>query len=107
NVTRDEQKLGLNSSETNDIVVDGAFVEHDRLLHEENHGFRVAMKTLDGGRIGIAAQAVGIAQAAYDVSSAYAKERHAFGRPISKFQAIEFKLADMATEIEAARLLTY
>ena len=106
-VTRDEQKLGLNSSETNDIVVDGAFVEHDRLLHEENHGFRVAMKTLDGGRIGIAAQAVGIAQAAYDVSSAYAKERHAFGRPISKFQAIEFKLADMATEIEAARLLTY
>ncbi len=106
-VTRDEQKLGLNSSETNDIVVDGAFVEHDRLLHEENHGFRVAMKTLDGGRIGIAAQAVGIAQAAYDVSSAYAKERHAFGRPIAKFQAIEFKLADMATEIEAARLLTY
>ena len=65
------------------------------------------MSTLDGGRIGIAAQAVGIAQAAYDVAREYAKERHAFGRPISKFQAIQTKLADMATEIEAARLLTY
>ena len=106
-VTRDEEKLGLNSSETNDIVVDGAFVERDRLLHEENHGFRVAMRTLDGGRIGIAAQAVGIAQAAYDVASEYAKERQAFGRPIAKFQAIQMKLADMATEIDAARLLTH
>jgi alkylation response protein AidB-like acyl-CoA dehydrogenase len=65
------------------------------------------MATLDGGRIGIAAQAVGIAQAAYDVAREYAKERHAFGRPIGKFQAIQHKLADMATEIEAARLLTY
>jgi alkylation response protein AidB-like acyl-CoA dehydrogenase len=106
-VTRDEEKLGLNSSTTNDIVIEGALVGRDRLLHEENHGFRVAMKTLDGGRIGIAAQAVGIAQAAYDVAREYAKERHAFGRPISQFQAIQHKLADMATEIEAARLLTY
>ena len=106
-VTRDEEKLGLNSSTTNDIVIEGAVVGRDRLLHEENHGFRVAMKTLDGGRIGIAAQAVGIAQAAYDVAREYAKERHAFGRPISQFQAIQHKLADMATEIEAARLLTY
>jgi alkylation response protein AidB-like acyl-CoA dehydrogenase len=106
-VTRDEEKLGLNSSTTNDIVIEGAVVGRDRLLHEENDGFRVAMKTLDGGRIGIAAQAVGIAQAAYDVARVYAKERHAFGRPISAFQAIQHKLADMATEIEAARLLTY
>jgi alkylation response protein AidB-like acyl-CoA dehydrogenase len=106
-VTRDEEKLGLNSSATNDIVVEGALVGRDRLLHEEGHGFRVAMATLDGGRIGIAAQAVGIAQAAYDVAREYAKERHAFGRPISEFQAIQHKLADMATEIDAARLLTY
>ena len=106
-VTRDEAKLGLNSSETNDIVVEGALVERDRLLHDENHGFRVAMTTLDGGRIGIAAQAVGIAQAAYDVAREYAKERHAFRRPIAEFQAIQFKLADMATEIAAARLLTH
>jgi alkylation response protein AidB-like acyl-CoA dehydrogenase len=106
-VTRDEEKLGLNSSTTNDIVVEGALVGRDRLLGEEGHGFRIAMATLDGGRIGIAAQAVGIAQAAYDVAREYAKERHAFGRPISKFQAIQHKLANMATEIDAARLLTY
>ncbi len=106
-VTRDEEKLGLNSSVTNDIVVEGAFVGRDRLLHEEGRGFRVAMATLDGGRIGIAAQAVGIAQAAYDVAREYAKERHAFGRPIADFQAIQHKLADMSTEIDAARLLTY
>ena len=106
-VTRDEEKLGLNSSTTNDIVVEGALVGRDRLLGEEGHGFRIAMATLDGGRIGIAAQAVGIAQAAYDVAREYAKERHAFGRPISEFQAIQHKLANMATEIDAARLLTY
>ena len=79
-VTRDEEKLGLNSSSTNDLVIEGALVGRDRLLHEEGKGFRVAMATLDGGRIGIAAQAVGIAQAAYDVAREYAKERHAFGR---------------------------
>src|SRR6266508_3648311 len=73
-VTRDEEKLGLNSSVTNDIVVEGALVGRDRLLHEEGKGFRVAMATLDGGRIGIAAQALGIAQAAYDVAREYAKE---------------------------------
>jgi alkylation response protein AidB-like acyl-CoA dehydrogenase len=104
-VTRDEEKLGLNSSVTNDIVVEDAVVGRDRLLHEEGKGFGVAMATLDGGRIGIAAQAVGIAQAAYDVAREYAKERHAFGRPIAEFQAIQWKLADMATEIDAARLL--
>jgi alkylation response protein AidB-like acyl-CoA dehydrogenase len=106
-VTRDEEKLGINSSITNDLVIEDALVGRDRLLHEENHGFRVAMTTLDGGRIGIAAQAVGIAQAAYDVASAYAKERHAFGRPIAEFQAVSHTLADMATDIAAARLLVY
>jgi alkylation response protein AidB-like acyl-CoA dehydrogenase len=104
-VTRDEEKLGLNSSVTNDIVVEDAVVGRDRLLHEEGKGFRVAMQTLDGGRIGIAAQAVGIAQAAYDVAREYAKERRAFGQRIADFQAIQWKLADMATEIDAARLL--
>jgi alkylation response protein AidB-like acyl-CoA dehydrogenase len=106
-VTRDEEKLGLNSSATNDIVVEGARVARDRLLHEENKGFTVAMATLDGGRIGIAAQALGIAQAAYDVARSYAQERHAFGQRIANFQAIQWKLADMSTEIDAARLLVY
>ena len=106
-VTRDEEKLGLNSSVTNDIVIEGAQVGRDRLLGEEGHGFRVAMQTLDGGRIGIAAQALGIAQACIDEAVAYSKEREQFGKPISEFQAIQFKLADMATEIDAARLLVY
>jgi alkylation response protein AidB-like acyl-CoA dehydrogenase len=106
-VTRDEEKLGLNSSVTNDIVVEDARIGRDRLLHEENRGFRVAMVTLDGGRIGIAAQALGIAQAAYDVARDYALQRHAFGHRIADFQAIQQKLADMSMEIDAARLLVY
>ena len=106
-VTRDEEKLGLNSSVTNDIVVEGAEVGRDRLLHEENRGFRVAMVTLDAGRIGIAAQALGIAQAAYDVAREYARERRAFGHRIAEFQAIQHKLANMSMEIDAARLLVY
>src|SRR5205085_4670562 len=106
-VTREEEKLGLNSSVTNDVVVEDALVGRDRLLHEEGKGFTVAMATLDGGRIGIAAQALGIAQAAYDVARAYALERRQFGKRIADFQAIQWKLADMATEIDAARLLVY
>jgi alkylation response protein AidB-like acyl-CoA dehydrogenase len=105
--TREEEKLGLNSSSTADIVVEGARVDRDRLLHEEGRGFAVAMTTLDGGRIGIAAQALGIAQAAYDAARAYALERRQFGRRIAEFQAIQWKLADMATELDAARLLVY
>src|SRR5207247_2578899 len=97
----------LNSSVTNDIVIDGAHVGRDRLLHEENKGFRVAMSTLDGGRIGIAAQAIGITQAAFDVAIAFAKERRAFGQRIANFQAIQHKLANMAMELDAARLLAY
>ncbi|HET9324390.1 MAG TPA: acyl-CoA dehydrogenase family protein [Gaiellaceae bacterium] len=106
-ITREEEKLGLNSSATNDLVVEGAEVGRDRLLHEEGKGFTVAMATLDGGRIGIAAQALGIAQAAYDVAREYAKERRTFGKPIAEHQAIQHKLADMSTEIDAARLLVY
>src|SRR5881392_32968 len=106
-VTREEEKLGLNSSSTVDLVIEDAAVPRDRLLHEEGKGFTVAMATLDGGRIGIAAQALGIAQAAYDVASGYALERQQFGRRIADFQAISWKLADMATEIDAARLLVY
>jgi alkylation response protein AidB-like acyl-CoA dehydrogenase len=104
-ITRTEEKLGLNSSATNDIAVD-TVVGEDRLVGEAGHGFRIAMATLDGGRIGIAAQAVGIAQAGYEVALRYAQERHTFGRRIADHQAIQHKLANMSTEIDAARLLT-
>jgi alkylation response protein AidB-like acyl-CoA dehydrogenase len=107
NVAREEEKLGLNSSSTVDVVLDDVLVQRDRLLHEEGKGFAVAMATLDGGRIGIAAQALGIAQAGYDVAREYALERRQFGQRIADFQAIQWKLADMATEIDAARLLVY
>jgi alkylation response protein AidB-like acyl-CoA dehydrogenase len=106
-VAREEEKLGLNSSSTVDLVLEDVLVERDRLLHEEGKGFNVAMATLDGGRIGIAAQALGIAQAGYDVAREYALERRQFGKRIADFQAIQWKLADMATEIDAARLLVY
>ncbi len=105
-VTRNEEKLGLNSSSTGELRIE-THVARDRLLHEECKGFTVAMKTLDGGRIGIAAQALGIAQAAYDVAREYAKERRSFGKRIADHQAIQWKLADMSTEIDAARLLVY
>jgi alkylation response protein AidB-like acyl-CoA dehydrogenase len=106
-VTREEEKLGLHSSSTADLRLDGTVViGRDRLLHEERKGFAVAMMTLDGGRIGIAAQAVGIAQAALDTARAYALEREQFGKRIADFQAIQFTLADMATQIAAARQLT-
>ena len=106
-VTGREEKLGLNSSVTNSISVEDAYVDGDRMLHDEGKGFTVAMATLDGGRIGIAAQALGIAQAAYDAARAYALERKQFGQRIADFQAIQWKLADMATEIDAARMLVY
>jgi alkylation response protein AidB-like acyl-CoA dehydrogenase len=106
-VTHTAEKLGLNSSQTVDIALERVRVGRDRLLHEEGRGFGVAMATLDGGRIGIAAQAVGIAQAGFDVARDYASERSAFGRKIGEFEAIQWKLADMSTQIDAARLLTY
>jgi len=103
-VTRDEEKLGLHSSTTSDVVVD-AVVDEGRLLHQEGKGFAVAMATLDGGRIGIAAQAVGIARAAFEAARDYALERKQFGKRLAEFQAIQHKLADMSMEIDAARLL--
>jgi alkylation response protein AidB-like acyl-CoA dehydrogenase len=106
-VTREEEKLGLNSSSTVDLVLEGAHVDRDRLLHEEKKGFHVAMATLDGGRIGIAAQALGITQAAFEAARAYAVERRQFGRRIADFQGIQWKLADMSMELDAGRLLVY
>jgi alkylation response protein AidB-like acyl-CoA dehydrogenase len=103
-VTREEEKMGLNSSSTADLAFDATPGER---LGESGGGMRIALATLDGGRIGIAAQAVGIAQAALEMATAYAKERAAFGGPIARFQAIQHKLADMQTEIEAARALTW
>jgi alkylation response protein AidB-like acyl-CoA dehydrogenase len=103
-VTREEEKLGLHSSSTADLAFEGTPGER---LGSEGAGMRIALATLDGGRIGIAAQAVGIAQAALDLAAGYAKERAAFGGPIARFQAIQHKLADMQTEIEAARALTW
>jgi alkylation response protein AidB-like acyl-CoA dehydrogenase len=106
-VTHEAEKLGLNSSSTVDLVIKEAEVDRDRLLHEEGKGFTVAMATLDGGRIGIAAQALGIAQAAYEVARTYALEREQFGKRIAEFQAIQHKLANMSMELDAARLLIY
>ncbi len=106
-VTKEHSKLGLHSSSTVDLVLEDVAVSGDRLLGEEGKGFRIAMATLDGGRIGIAAQALGIAQAAYDAARAYALERRQFGKRIAEFGAIQEKLADFATELDAARLLVY
>ena len=103
-VVREEEKLGLNSSSTADLAFEATPAER---LGASGEGMRIALQTLDGGRIGIAAQAVGIAQAALDLATGYARERAAFGGPIARFQAIQHKLADMQTEIEAARALTW
>jgi alkylation response protein AidB-like acyl-CoA dehydrogenase len=101
-----ENKLGMRASETASVVFEDCHVPAENLLGVEGEGFLQAMKILDGGRISIASLAVGIAQGAYEAAVKYAKERQQFGRPIAEFQAIQFKLADMATKIEAARLLT-
>lgn len=106
-IGKKEQKLGIRSSPTTEIIFEDCRIPVKNRLGEEGQGFKIAMMTLDGGRNGIAAQAVGIAQGALDAATAYAKERKQFGKPIGKLQAIQFKLADMATQIEAARLLTY
>jgi len=102
-----EQKLGIRSSPTMEIVFENCRIPVDNLLGEEGQGFKVAMKTLDGGRIGIGSQAIGIAQGALEQAVAYAKERKQFDKPIAAFQGISFQLADMATQIEAARLMVY
>jgi len=105
--TKKENKLGLRASETASVIFEDCYVREENLLGEEGMGFVNAMQILDGGRISIAALAVGIAQGAYESAVRYSKEREQFGKPISEFQAIQFKLADMAVSIEAARLLMY
>jgi alkylation response protein AidB-like acyl-CoA dehydrogenase len=102
-----EQKLGIRSSPTMELIFENCEIPAENLLGEEGHGFKIAMKTLDGGRIGIASQAIGIAQGALDTALEYARERKQFDTPISRFQGVQFQLADMATQIEAARLLVY
>lgn len=106
-VGKKENKLGLRSSDTCELIFDNCKVPTENLIGNLNDGFRQAMTILDGGRISIAALSVGIAQAALDHSVKYAKQRKQFGKSLSEFQGIQFKLADMATEVEAARLLTY
>lgn len=101
-----ENKLGMRASETASVVFEDCKVPKENLLGNEGEGFKQAMQVLDGGRISIAALSVGIAQGAYEAAVKYAKERQQFGKPIADFQAIQFKLADMATQIECARLLT-
>ncbi|MCF8247692.1 MAG: acyl-CoA dehydrogenase [Saprospiraceae bacterium] len=102
-----EDKLGIRASDTHTIMYNDVKVPKSNRIGEDGFGFKFAMQTLEGGRIGIAAQALGIAGGAYELSLAYSKERAAFGKPISQHQAIAFKLADMATDIEAAKLLVY
>lgn len=106
-VGKKEKKLGIRSSPTTEIMFDNCRVPKENMLGAEGEGFIIAMKTLDGGRNGIAAQAVGIAQGALDAAVDYAKERVQFGKPIAANQGVGFKLADMATATEASRLLTY
>ena len=106
-VVRVEKKMGQNASDTAQLAFNDMAVPGDALLGEEGQGYRIALGNLEGGRIGIAAQAVGMAKAAYEAALAYAQEREAFGKPIFEHQAVAFRLADMATKLEAARQLTW
>lgn len=106
-IGKDEKKMGLHGSRTVQLTFDNMRVPAENMLGTENKGFSIAMANLNVGRIGIAAQALGIAEAAYEYSVAYAKEREQFGKPIAQQQGIAFKLADMATQVEAAKLLVY
>ena len=106
-IGKTEKKTGIRGSSTTEILFEGVRLPADALLGEENKGFMIAMDTLDGGRIGIASQSIGIGRACLEASVRYAKEREQFGRPIGDFQAIQWKIADMSTRIDAARLLTH
>ncbi|BDG33897.1 acyl-CoA dehydrogenase [Parageobacillus thermoglucosidasius] len=106
-IGKDEKKMGLHGSRTVQIMFEDAKVPAENLLGEEGQGFKIAMANLDSGRIGIAAQSLGIAEAALEHATAYAKERIQFGKPIAEQQGVAFKLADMATAVEAAKLLVY
>jgi butyryl-CoA dehydrogenase len=103
----EEDKMGLRASDTTDLIFDGCRISADQRLGDEGMGFTLAMQGLDGGRIGIASQSIGVAQAALDAAVTYAQEREQFGRKISKFQGLRWMIADMATELEAARQLTF
>jgi butyryl-CoA dehydrogenase len=106
-VSENIKRMGIRAASNCEVSYENVRVPADRLLGKEGQGFKIAMKALDGGRIGIAAQAVGLAQGAIDEAMAYVKERKQFGRPISAFQTTQFKLADMQTKVDAARLLTW
>jgi len=106
-VGKHEHKLGIRASSTTELLFEDCFVPEENRLGNEGDGFKIAMKSIDESRVTVAAQAVGIAQGAFDKALAYAKERQQFGQPIANFQAIQWMLADMATQIDAARLLTY
>lgn len=106
-IGRKTHKMGMRTSETYDVILENCRVPKSAIIGNLNEGFKIAMKTLDSGRVGIAAQALGIAQAALDEAKRFANQREAFGKPISHFQAIQWKIADMAVRINAARMLTY
>jgi len=106
-IGRVEEKMGLHASATGELIFDGCRIPANNLLGNQGDGFRTFLKVLDGGRISIAAMALGIAQGAHEAAVAYVKERQQFGRPIGTFQGVAFKIADMATELEAARALVY
>lgn len=106
-VAKKEKKLGIRSSDTVSLAFEDCRIPKENIIGEEGFGIKFALKTLDGGRIGIAAQALGIAQASLDAAVRYSKERKAFEKPIADFQGIQFKLADMATKLEAAKMLTF
>src|SRR5690606_27553194 len=106
-IGRKEDKMGIRASDTHSLQFNDVLVPKENRIGEDGFGFKFAMNTLNGGRIGIAAQALGIAAGAYELSVKYAKERKAFGKPIAEHQAIQFKLADMKTRIDAARWMVY
>ncbi len=106
-VGKHERKLGIRGSSTAELVFDNCFIPEGNRIGPDGKGFRIALETIDGSRIGIAAQSIGIAQAAFETALAYAKERQQFGQPLANFQGIQWMLADMATRLEAARLLAY
>ena len=102
-----EDKLGIRASSTANLIMEDCRIPKEHLIGEMGDGFKIAMKTLDTGRIGVAAQALGIAQAAFDVAIEYSQQRKAFGKPIANLQMIQSKLAEMSVEIDSARLLTW
>ena len=106
-IGKKEDKLGIRGSSTTELIFENCIVPKENLLGQENKGFGIAMQTLDGGRIGIAAQALGIAEGALDEAAKYMKERKQFGKPLSSFQGLQWMIADMATRVEAARFLVY